>query len=183
MCVIFKKFRIIFHCAAVCHTAGPAGLPGPARVRLHWTGLHKSFVRASALGLPVSAPACPTHSLAFSSRVRHLGRLLSSLIFLVKLKQIKILNECRGRWGRGWGPPSRRGCKWYPQPPIQVRKLVQISSANTPLWKKTGLRPSWFLCCCSALGRRSRPAWQLSYEADKSKVKQKSQKIRENARA
>lgn len=129
MCVIFRNFRIIFHCAAVCHTAAPAGLPGPARVALEWT--------AQKFSASVRSPwVCPTHSLAFSSRVRHLGRLLSSLIFLVKLKQIKILNECRGRWGRGWGPPSRRGCKWYPQPPIQVRKLVQISSANVPLWKK-----------------------------------------------
>ena len=129
MCVIFRNFRIIFHCAAVCHTAAAAGLPGPARVALEWT--------AQKFSASVRSPwVCPTHSLAFSSRVRHLGRLLSSLIFLVKLKQIKILNECRGRWGRGWGPPSRRGCKWYPQPPIQVRKLVQISSANTPSEKK-----------------------------------------------
>ena len=177
MCVIFRNFRIIFHCAAVCHTAAPAGLPGPARVALEWT--------AQKFSASVRSPwVCPTHSLAFSSRVRHLGRLLSSLIFLVKLKQIKILNECRGRWGRGWGPPSRRGCKWYPQPPIQVRKLVQISSANAPLWKKNRPQTKLILMLLLWTGQ-ALPAGlaAIVWSRQVYKVKQKSQKIRENARA
>ena len=52
--------------------------------------------------------------------------------------------------------------------PGKKTSLNQFSKYIPPSEKKTGLRPSWFLCCCSGLGRHSRPAWQLSYEADKS---------------
>ena len=51
----------------------------------------------------ISKSAYPRrHSLAFSRRVRHLGRLLSYRILLIRdLILIHRLNECRGRRARG----------------------------------------------------------------------------------
>ena len=63
MCVIFKKFRIIFHCAAVCHTAGPAGLPGPARVPLDWTA--QKFCASERARPPSVCPGLPNALFSF----------------------------------------------------------------------------------------------------------------------